>query len=218
MTNTKRPKNVSEKECTQCHLTKPLTEFYRSSYTKDGRYSSCSKCHLALVHSSSRNGISHREEFRISPTPRVAAILAMENIHKRITPSRFKQNPTYRNIECRVNQAVMTRFFEDCWDEFLRVYSIWKESGFQRNLYPSLDRINTKGHYEIGNIRVLPLRENISRDARKPRISRKISVGQIQQIIDRWGDNESAREIVIELEALIDHSRRALSILKESLV
>ena len=44
---------LTEKTCTKCQLTKPLTSFYRNKLTKDGHAGRCSTCQRAEVGSNS---------------------------------------------------------------------------------------------------------------------------------------------------------------------
>lgn len=44
--------------------------------------------------------------------------------------------------------------------KFLRLFSEWKKSGYQKQTKPSLDRINNKKHYSLDNINMLTWAEN----------------------------------------------------------
>jgi len=44
--------------------------------------------------------------------------------------------------------------------EIRDLYIEWLESGFERALAPTVDRIDPNGHYEIGNIQIISSRDN----------------------------------------------------------
>jgi hypothetical protein len=56
----------------------------------------------------------------------------------------------YENIEIRFTRE---EFKSWCWDNQQLIESITR---------PSIDRIDSKGHYELSNIRIIPLLDNIS--------------------------------------------------------
>lgn len=60
-----------------------------------------------------------------------------------------------KGIELRMSRAEFYSWIEEQREYLAGIYA----SGD----YPSIDRVDSSGHYEISNIRIMPLKENLSR-------------------------------------------------------
>ena len=66
----------------------------------------------------------------------------------------LKKNPSYyrKGIELRLTREEFNTFCEDNWDLIKSLYL--------QNKRPSIDRIDSDGHYELNNMRILDLSLN----------------------------------------------------------
>lgn len=82
-----------------------------------------------------------------------------------------KNDPSYEHVEFRFHWRPSLAVIElierdpDLWEEWIKYYSIYEQNGFDENLRPSLHRINPKGHYEVGNLAVVPYGEHLKENA-----------------------------------------------------
>lgn len=116
---------------------KDESQFYRTGKTKNkGRSYRCKECHRKLLRAR-RQTISGR-------------ITTMWNNMN----GRVKRSRQYKGIEVR-----MTRRTFEAWAR--PILTVWvKENPHRR---PSIDRIDPRGHYEIGNIQIISTVENAMR-------------------------------------------------------
>lgn len=78
---------------------------------------------------------------------------------------RLKYSSAYRD---RTLEFTMNEFLD--WLEgtkYKDLYDAWARSGFKRDLAPSVDRIDNKGDYHLGNIQIITQKENTEKDKRK---------------------------------------------------
>jgi len=88
---------------------------------------------------------------RDNPSPLVVARHHMHGIG-----CRLHSNPWYKDIKCLFSLDQLQSYFEEHWDEYMKVYSVWKENNFRRKYAPSLDRLDSKKDYKLSNIRIVP--------------------------------------------------------------
>lgn len=104
---------------------------------------------------------------------------------------------TYRNMQSRVKGVqwrkahlyeglpILPReeFYTWAWDDhtFWRLYKQWVQSGYDRKLTPSINRIDTFKGYEIGNIEWLTFSTNCSLGASSPK-RKSNSVGTLLEV------------------------------------
>lgn len=93
------------------------------------------------------------------------------NMQSRITGVQASKHHLYKG------KALLSReeFYE--WSltssEFVRLFTIWEESSYNRRLTPSVDRIDSSEGYEVENMEWVPFHENcrrgaVSRHSKKP--------------------------------------------------
>ena len=142
--------------------------------TSDGRYSSCKRCHRQPGGYRKYMG-KYRKELRKNPTPYIAAVVAEAAISSRTSSIHKRKYKSYTDVERKISKVELSRFFEENWDTFMEMFEDWRNSGFQRRLYPSIDRIDSSGHYELVNIRLLPFHENARLGSKKKDASPKVN-------------------------------------------
>lgn len=76
----------------------------------------------------------------------------------------------YKDIQCELTPTNLLRELmkkKAFWEDWLRVTKLFIESDYDASLRPTLDRINSDGHYDVNNIQVLPHNKNTSKGALK---------------------------------------------------
>lgn len=117
--------------------------------------STCQEVQVMATSHSSRTEYMRRYVL----TPKGAAVCAWQRIKIRAgARSRPEQNKSYRLVELRMTQE---QFF--AWA--IPKYETWFRE--RPGVTPSIDRIESTGHYEISNIRLAPLQENRLRNSRR---------------------------------------------------
>lgn len=148
--------------CFKCGRSKPLTEYYKHKQMADGHLNKCKDCtkrDVRLDYHSDPEKHHERDRQR------------QRYSRKRIFDHRYKcllnrvgnkiAGRTYASSE----HEVLTREQYDAWlvknmDQFERIYTAWVESGFDRKLSPSIDRIKNNKGYVPENMQWLSLSNN----------------------------------------------------------
>jgi len=157
-----------KKKCNKCKKHKGLSEYYTDNRAKDKRNGSCKICMKK-----ERKGLSTEYSRRIVKTK--------EGLLKRIY-----------HTQCRTSRKRKHPKPKYCKDDFINksmynlsfclVFTEWEESGFDRWLIPSADRIDESLGYSFDNIKWVTWKENDNRQKRSERqkeIIRKITESHI---------------------------------------
>ena len=149
-----------DKKCKQCKGIFSIDNFYKDTRVKDGHYSICKKCHYSYK----KEDLNYLKS-NITP----------ERLIRRRWVSiknRFKCKG-YEKIKC-----LMTRdeFIKKMYTkEFLEMFNEWDKQGRVLRFAPSIDRIDSSGHYELSNIRWLQFKDNAALGGNKPNRAMAIS-------------------------------------------
>jgi hypothetical protein len=138
------------KKCCRCEQVKPLTSFHKHSKLSDGRRPECIECSKEA-----------RQRF-VNENPYLNTLNKLaDNILKRTNYAIDKpKNKVYkeRGIKCllgnnrvEIRESLDKHFGQDI------------KNLLDLGLKPSVDRIDPFGHYELGNIQIVTLKENIAR-------------------------------------------------------
>jgi hypothetical protein len=135
------------KICTRC---KKPGEFSRNKNNADGMSCWCKLC-VSNYAQQARVKAANAARMKLRrQTPEGWAVSAWHGIRNRCG-NRDGQHPSYANVRLR-----MTR------DEFIGwcvpALTVWRREN--PGVRPSVDRIRSAGHYQIGNLRILSLSEN----------------------------------------------------------
>lgn len=129
------------KTCTKCGKKKSKKKFYNSKSNKDGLYYWCRKCVLEV-----------RKEYYRTKSGLITHVYATQ---KRSSKIRGDSPPEYTKeefLEWLISQK-----------KFHKLYNNWVKSGYEKNLSPSVDRLNDYKGYSFDNIQVLTWQENMAK-------------------------------------------------------
>ena len=129
------------KKCTKCQIEKPYSDYYKNKTGKDGFMCRCKKC--CNIYNKKR---------------RKTVLGLISEIYKgQLYSSRIKgyNKPDYTNndlIEWMGSQ-----------DNFSQLYSNWVDSGYDKKLIPSCDRLDDYKPYSFDNLRLITWQENLEK-------------------------------------------------------
>ena len=135
------------KICTKCGESKTLDSFHKLSSSKDGRRPDCKDCCKR-----------QRDEKANSDVVRAKAKIMSNGIMKRVKYNiDDPKNKCYKDnkVESKIgstSKEIEDFLYQNFYDEIKLIIDSGKT--------PSVDRIDSQGHYEEGNIRIIDLKIN----------------------------------------------------------
>lgn len=134
-------KEIEMKECNKCHKLKEETEFYRAKSNKPRRTLTCKDC----VNSA----------FKLwAKTPK-GLVSSMMRAQRSSSKKRGHLPPSYSFDELMAWLTSHPKF-----DEY---YKAWEDSGYLKQLRPSIDRLDDYKGYSFDNIQLLSWEENLNK-------------------------------------------------------
>lgn len=135
------------KFCSRCKTEKPKSSFWRQKSAKDGLQSSCIECYK-------------QTPSRTKGTLAFFKRQSWQDINRRTVNGQFADMSNYRN-KCYLENDVRVEmskdeFYDFCETNKRKILKLYKEGHT-----PSIDRIDPTKNYEIGNIQVMSLSENV---------------------------------------------------------
>jgi len=133
------------KNCMKCGVKKPLSDFYAHSGMSDGHLNKCKSCtkkDVAKNQARAGSVYDHSEKGVI-----------------RVIYKTQKRNQKLRSH----GELPYTKNELSAWlysNGFKEIYESWKESGFTKDLKPSVDRIDSLKGYSLDNIQLITWGEN----------------------------------------------------------
>lgn len=128
---------MTEKTCKKCNENKPMEMFSIGTGCKDGRQGTCKSCVVI------RNTLYWR-----TPEGRISKMYATQRTSSK---ARGHINPTY-------SKHVL--FDWAMANGYAQLHSEWVASGYEKDLCPSVDRLDTTKGYSLSNIRLVTWKEN----------------------------------------------------------
>lgn len=165
------------KQCKKCLLIKSYGDFYKDNSSKDGLHSWCKICngeHVKSYQQANRDKINEKQRTRRKNleklNPKEYAYQLEKNSRRLRT---YRDTPEGRAATMwagmcnRVRNKYKGISIKCSRDEFIN-WAIPEIAYFMQNNHdetPSVDRIDSHGHYEFGNMRIISLRENVIRSS-----------------------------------------------------
>lgn len=130
--------NMQNKECTVCNTVKSLDDFYKNKTRTDGHASECKQCasEAEIVRRRSKEGL-------------------IKTIYKKQIRSSKERNhkpPSYQKHEL-IKWCLNQQKFHDLYDD-------WVNSNYEKDLTPSIDRLDDYKGYSLANVQLSTWREN----------------------------------------------------------
>lgn len=168
------------KKCIKCNETKSIDEYYKDKSTKDGLKCDCKDCY----------NIRTKEYCRTIPG-------LITHIYRGQRSSSKKRNmdmPNYSKVEFK-NWILKQPNFE-------ALFKSWVDSGYEKNLTPSVDRPDDYKPYTLDNIQLMTWGENRNKNYK----DRKSGVNK-KALKAVTSYNETTKDI-IEYYSISEASRR----------
>jgi hypothetical protein len=148
-----------DKECNKCSNVQPLENFWKNHRSKDGRHTICITC---------------RKQYNRDNADQKKAYARMYEKTKKGFLMRV-----YRNMKSRIHgiQKIKHHLYEGKYllprsvfydwaynsPEFDQLFADYEQSGYERKLAPSVDRIDSSRGYFISNMEWVTMSENSRR-------------------------------------------------------
>jgi len=169
-----------EKECTKCKVIKSYESFYRDDRTKSGLQSQCKGCNnrYRFIYHRTKDGL----------------IKGIYSNQINNSKQRTHKLPIYTIVELK-DWLFSQKLFHELFDN-------WVNSGYKRELAPSVDRKNDYKEYSLNNIQLMTWSENRTKghSDRKNGINNKRSISVLQYdlegnfIKEYYSINQAQRE------------------------
>jgi hypothetical protein len=159
----KKFKYMRMKKCFKCGTKKELDDFYKHPQMPDGHVNKCKECNKEDVRKNYKN---KREFYTAYDKDRIRNNFDYIFLHRYSCMRSRVEGRTSRHYNVRGREICSKEdFVEWCWSsdvikEFVALHKKWKDSGYQRKLSPSIDRIDNNLGYTVDNIQWLTQQQN----------------------------------------------------------
>ena len=129
---------MKKKICRDCSKRKSVNDFYKNKLSNDGLFHSCKDC------------VSEQKK-NMRRTER--GVLAKMHDSQKVTSKRRGDPPPSYTLEWLVEWGMAQQLYHN-------LFKAYKDSGYNKWLKPSVDRIDDYGYYTEDNIQLMTWREN----------------------------------------------------------
>jgi len=136
------------KKCFKCEIEKPLSDYYKHKQMLDGHLNKCKDCTKQDTKNNSRAEYANEDSY--SKTKK-GVIRTIYKTQVQSSKKRGHDKPKYDK------QQLANWMLSNGFDE---LYERWVKSGYNKDLKPSIDRIDDFDGYSFVNIRLGTWREN----------------------------------------------------------
>jgi hypothetical protein len=154
------------KECISCGYTQPLSEFRKQKETRDGHANQCRLC-LNAHQREKRKREGNKITRKYEKSHQGFLMRVYRNMQSRVTGVQAQKSHLYLGLPLLSRED----FYE--WavkqDSFFWLFYQWEQSGYDRHLTPTVDRINSNEGYRIGNMEWVTHSENSRRGSISPK-------------------------------------------------
>lgn len=148
------------KVCSKCHTPKQKEEFYKDKRDKSGLTCACKKC-----------TDERKKKYNHTINGLITSIYSRQKAHSK---RRGHLPPQYTKQELKV--WILNN------NKFETLFNNWKSSGFNKNLRPSIDRLEDEIGYNLDNIQLVKWEENYKKNIQS--ITEKLSISVYQKNIN----------------------------------
>ena len=159
---------MKEKECFVCHKVKPLDEFYAHKGMTDGHLNKCKECTKSYMRGRKEEcKILNYNRHHYNPTRFIKhKYYGMK--HRCCSNCKSSmRNPRYHEKGLHFTLEEWMEWCKKTYPTFISLYRIWQDSGFERKLTPSIDRIDSSKGYTLDNIQWLTFSNNCKKGAKR---------------------------------------------------
>ena len=142
------------KRCFKCGKVKPLSEFYKHKQMADGYLNKCKECAKKDSKNNHKNFSSFIDSYDKTEKGVIRVIYKAQKFNSK---RREMPSPSYTKKELR-NWLYQ--------NDFKKIYDKWIENNFEKDLKPSIDRINDFKPYTFDNIRLVTWKDNREKEYR----------------------------------------------------
>lgn len=180
---------ANTKRCSRCKQHLPLHNYCKSVKSKDGKNNYCKVCNIEYQQESRKRVYESNPSFQLLKK-------SCQGAFRRSKPNYTKDG--YGHVTSSYKKV--KEFYTDLWNDdrfrndWVAQTNIYHSSGALRDR-PTLDRIDPKLGYEKGNIRMLPLWQNVTDGAMKDCQVFVIKGTRIDHRIDYSGIGEAKKAI-----------------------
>lgn len=145
------------KKCYTCCVVKPIIEFHKHSYSKDGFDSSCRDCVNKKTRERRKkqfNASTHKYERTVNGF----LMRTYRNMKSRVTGVQKRKKHLYFGLDLLDKNEFYN--WSKSSEDFFRLYNNWVNSGYNIKFCPSIDRIDSGIGYVLSNMQWITHSEN----------------------------------------------------------
>lgn len=161
---------METKRCFKCNIEKPLTDFYKHPQMPDGHVNKCKECNKKDVRENYADKVDEKRAYdsyrQRHSFQRIFNHRYMNIKHR--CEGKIKASTRYKGTDyCSKKEFIDWCYKEENMNKFVKLWSLWRSSGFERKLTPSIDRIDTTKGYTSGNMQWLSSVNNTKKHYKK---------------------------------------------------
>lgn len=186
------------KQCIICKKEKEISEFYVHPKMADGHLNKCKECCKAYARAKDTKEYDLRR-YRKNPKRYL-------NHKYRIIKERCTNEKRRYYGKKFLSREEWAEFCKRTEGQFMSMYHRWQESGYERVMSPSIDRINNDGDYTLDNIQWLSLAENDKKYIQEN--MRPIIVKKNGEVIGEFNSQQAAAEAIGSFQSNVGRALR----------